>query len=960
MMPRVFKMLASLKLTVVLLALAMLLIFVGTIAQTRLGVWQAVDAYFRSWVAMVDPGLFVRGDGTDIRIPIPGGLAIAAAMIVNLLSAHAVRFKATRKRIGVLVLHAGLIVLLAGEFVTGFLADEGLMAIDEGDTSSFIQDIRNAELAFIDRRDPDHDRVVTVPGWMLARAAADGESITDARLPFTVRVESWFPNSALFRADGDTPATDGIGLDARAEPAPRVTGVEGAQSDTPAAYVTLLHDGEEIGTWMVSAALIDPQRVEVGDESLWLALRYRRTYLPFTLHLNDFRHDIFTGTTIPKNFSSDIRLVDPARETDREVRIWMNNPLRYAGLTFYQASYKPDGSGTVLQVVRNPGWLLPYIACVLVGGGMTWHFAQSLIGFLRRRTKHGPVRAGTGGVRTTGRPRPLPWIVGACGVLLACSGVFRPAPSGALDTRAFAALPVSAGGRVKPMDTAARSLLMIAGGRQQVRTDDGTVTAPQYLLELVADPGRIADLPVVRVDHPDVLALLELGPADGGRIALSAIEPHWAEVAEQARRASAVEPRRRDGFQRAVLQLHERITTVLAHARMQEPFAVPPLSPDGQWRPFHDAFLDEQDAGATHPSVTFLASMMTAASERDAEGFNTNVASYTGLLDESMPGVMRRMRLEVLFNRASLFTGAMAVYVLAFVGVCLSFVARSRAGSGAAERIRTGSFALLIAAVLVHTIAVALRMYLQGRPPVTNLYSSAVFVGWAAAVAGVFMERLYPLGVAILGSATIGAGTLIVAHNLGNDGDTMQMMQAVLDSNFWLATHVITITLGYSATFLAGALAAVYLLGRVFTRAVTPERERAIIRMVYGVVCFAMLLSFVGTVLGGIWADQSWGRFWGWDPKENGAALVVLINATILHARWGGLVRARGIAALAVAGNIVTVWSWFGTNMLGVGLHAYGFMDSASFWLAAFVASQFLLMGLASAPNRLSKGMESA
>ncbi|MFG0242377.1 MAG: cytochrome c biogenesis protein CcsA [Phycisphaerales bacterium JB054] len=952
-MQRLAKALASLKLTVVLLALAMLLIFVGTIAQTRLGVWQAVDAYFRSWVAMVDPGLFVRGDGTDIRIPIPGGLTIAAAMIVNLLAAHVVRFKATRKRVGVLVLHAGLIVLLAGEFVTGFLADEGLMSIDEGDSSSFIQDIREAELVFLDRSDPDHDRVITVPEWMLAQAAASDEPITDARLPFAVRVRSWFPNSALFHADGQTRATDGIGLDARAELRPRVTGVEGAQSDTPAAYVTLIRDGAEVGTWMVSAALVDPQRVEIGDESLWLALRYRRTYLPFTLHLHDFRHDVFTGTTIPKNFSSDIRLVDPGRETDREVRIWMNNPLRYAGLTFYQASYKPDGSGTVLQVVRNPGWLMPYLACVLVGGGMTWHFAQTLIAFLRRRAKHGPVRAGAEPVPTTRRPRPLPWIVGVCGVLLACSGLFRPEPRDDLDTRAFAALPVSAGGRVKPMDTAARSMLMVAGGRQQIRTEDGTVTAPRYLLDLVADPGRIADLPVVRVDHPDVLALLQLDPEDGGRIALSAIEPHWAEVAEQARRASAVEARRRDGFQRAVLQLHNRVNTLLTHARLQEPYAIPPLSPEGDWRPFHEAFLDQQSAASPHPSITYLAGMMTAASEGDIEGFNVTVASYTDLLEESMPEVMRRMRLEVLFNRASLFTGATAVYVLAFVGVCISFVARSRSGPGAlAGRLQSGSFALLVAAVLVHTVALALRMYLQDRPPVTNLYSSAVFVGWAAALAGVFMERLYPLGVAILGSATIGAGTLIIAHNLGNDGDTMQMMQAVLDSNFWLATHVITITLGYSATFLAGALAAVYLLGRAFTRAVTPERERAMIRMVYGVVCFAMLLSFVGTVLGGIWADQSWGRFWGWDPKENGAALVVLINAIILHARWGGLVRAPGIAALAVAGNIVTVWSWFGTNMLGVGLHAYGFMDSASLWLGVFVASQFLLMALASAPGR--------
>jgi ABC-type transport system involved in cytochrome c biogenesis permease subunit len=175
----------------------------------------------------------------------------------------------------------------------------------------------------------------------------------------------------------------------------------------------------------------------------------------------------------------------------------------------------------------------------------------------------------------------------------------------------------------------------------------------------------------------------------------------------------------------------------------------------------------------------------------------------------------------------------------------------------------------------------------------------------------------------------------------------MQMMQAVLDTNFWLATHVVTITLGYSATFLAGALGAAYLIARCTTRWLTRERATSLSRMIYGTVCFALLLSFVGTVLGGIWADQSWGRFWGWDPKENGAALVVLINAIILHARWGGVIKQRGVATLAVLGNIVTAWSWFGTNMLGVGLHAYGFMDSAARWMWIFVASQAFIASMA-------------
>jgi hypothetical protein len=123
--------------------------------------------------------------------------------------------------------------------------------------------------------------------------------------------------------------------------------------------------------------------------------------------------------------------------------------------------------------------------------------------------------------------------------------------------------------------------------------------------------------------------------------------------------------------------------------------------------------------------------------------------------------------------------------------------------------------------------------------------------------------------------------------------------------------------------------------------------------MVYGIICFATLFSFVGTVLGGIWADQSWGRFWGWDPKENGALLIVIWNALILHVRWGDLLGDRGIMNLAVFGNIVTSFSWFGVNMLGIGLHSYGFMDAAFQWLMIFIGSQCFIIAVGLLPLKL-------
>jgi ABC-type transport system involved in cytochrome c biogenesis permease subunit len=252
----------------------------------------------------------------------------------------------------------------------------------------------------------------------------------------------------------------------------------------------------------------------------------------------------------------------------------------------------------------------------------------------------------------------------------------------------------------------------------------------------------------------------------------------------------------------------------------------------------------------------------------------------------------------------------------------------------------------------VHTLALILRMYVQGRPPVTNLYASAVFIGWGAVGLALLLEAYYKNGVGNLVAGTVGAATLELAHFLGGSGDTMAMLVAVLDTNFWLATHVTTVTLGYTATLVAGMIAVVYIIRGVCTTTLDDATAKSLAQMMYGVICFATLLSFVGTVLGGIWADYSWGRFWGWDPKENGAVLIVIWNALILHARWGGMVKVRGMAVLAIFGNMVTVWSWFGTNQLGIGLHAYGFDNRLATGCRYFWLSQLALMAVGMIPRQ--------
>ena len=208
---------------------------------------------------------------------------------------------------------------------------------------------------------------------------------------------------------------------------------------------------------------------------------------------------------------------------------------------------------------------------------------------------------------------------------------------------------------------------------------------------------------------------------------------------------------------------------------------------------------------------------------------------------------------------------------------------------------------------------------------------------------GLLVERIFRYGVGNLLASAAGVLTLLVAYGL-NTGDTMPVLQAVLDTQFWLATHVITVSLGYVATLVAGTLGAGYLFAGWL--GINKAKLRDVYRCIYGATCFGVLFSFVGTVLGGLWADDSWGRFWGWDPKENGALLIVIWNALMLHARWDGMVAGRGFAALAIGGNIVTAWSWFGTNELGIGMHSYGFTSGVLMWLTVYILLQLAFVGL--------------
>lgn len=387
---------ASLRLTVVLFALALVLVFCGTLAQVDMGIWTAVNEYFRSAYVWIPLQLFVHfgqvffGVSKDAHLPgsflFPGGWLIGGLLLANLLAAHAVRFQLSWKRSGILVLHAGLVTLMLSELVTGLFAIEGNMTIVQSGSSNFVEESRANELAIIDSSNPQFDTVAVIPDRFLKKPGL----IHNDTLPVDVDVIRYMRNSGLadkMPSGAHNPATTGEGRSVFAVERPEGNGTDPEQKvDAPSAYVMFKKrgTGEPLGTYLVSLWL-NPQPLTVDGKTYEVALRFKRTYKPYTIHLIKFSHDLFVGTDKPKNFSSLVRLDDPTRDEHREVLIYMNEPLRYRGETFYQSSFLPGDKGTVLQVVRNPGWLMPYIACTMVSVGMIFHFGLHLIGFLRRR-----------------------------------------------------------------------------------------------------------------------------------------------------------------------------------------------------------------------------------------------------------------------------------------------------------------------------------------------------------------------------------------------------------------------------------------------------------------------------------------------------------------------------------------------------------------------------------------------
>ncbi len=1009
----------------------------------RVAIWSGASLLSLTSVLLVMGGESTRLDDPGLRIvwQLVQASVASSVLLVGLWVVFGPRG-------GNVLIHMGVGLLMVGQFVFGDRQIEQRMSLTEGDTSSMVYRQDELELAIIDVQDDQTDKVTAISESMLRRAFTNKSVIDESQLPCKLRVIEWMPNSSLAKLDPSKTnlATMGVGLEVQAVPK---TAAGGAMNDTnvASAYVEIIEKSSDksLGVVLVSQYFNDQQQMFIGADpdrneavqldsrQCELALRFRREYKPYEVTLVDVRRINYSGSETPRDYSSDVVIKDTGNGSELKGHIWMNNPLRYQGQSFYQSEYHSSelpGRGTVeltsLQVVENAGWIIPYVCCMMVMFGMLAHFGYTFLRFSDRYARGSIPTANDFSVAKKNQPASAlaTWLPAAASLalVLSISGYYAK-PTKVLrdqiDWYAAGKIPMSHEGRIKPLDTVARNILQfisepVFGSVPSVKDSSDKRHSPtDWLLSLMADKKWPADAPIFRIYAQEARDFFELKPREGFRYSYNEL------IAQQEKLSAFMEPlqdKKSETFTRAqqkILEVNSKLNTynllyyssqlpplpndkefgdtpearesftaelmrlVNTMQRIEAgnpPSVIPPEATqsesgnDPKWQAYGPAIfagylrnLLAREKVDPNPALLSFTDILDALRQDDARKFNLAVTDYQTQLAK-MPVAAKstgKISMEAWLNSFNPTAQGVVFYLIAMLLAFLGFLISS-------DALRRTTFWLLVGALAIHTLTIVSRIYISGRPPVVNLYSSAVFIGWACVLGGLVLERIFPIGVSNLAAAMIGIMTLSIARSL-DTSDTMHVLQAVLDTQFWLATHVVTVSLGYASTFLAGFIGIIALCHRMVSRfdsladnqrtKTMKDTQQILYRMTYGVVCFGIFFSFVGTVLGGLWGDDSWGRFWGWDPKENGALIIVMWNAVVLHARWDKMVGARGFAALAVMGNIVTSWSWFGVNQLGIGLHSYGFTSGVLLTLAVTVIAHiaFIITALALTVPRSAK-----
>ncbi len=958
----------------------MVLLVVGTIQQKYIGLYQAQTLYFNSFIAWFG------------FVPTLGGYSVIGFISIQLLVKLVFFSEWSRAKSGIIITHMGVLLLLLGGIITAFTAYEGNMIIYQGKSSNYISDYHKRELIIFTHEAGGEKTIQSFPFNELEK----GDVLEVKGLPISLEITKICHNCDAFQVENSTDKNaEYRGMAAKLDMVSLPSELEDEANRSGILFRINGAGGNQDGIY-ISFDFIDiSPKITINDEIYNIALRRKRTYLPFEIELVDFEKKVHPGTNSPKSYKSDIWLIDGDLKWRGLVQ--MNEPLRYKGYTFFQSSFIDTGEteATIFAVVKNYARMFPYISTSIMCIGLLIHMLINLPKLIRRKK-----------------------IIANILIILLFITLPQSAKADEIidyDYSDFRRISVQDNGRIKPLDTFAKVYLQLFYGKKSLPNQE----AISWLAELLFDIENAVENPIYNVANPALITALNLEnrpqhiyshieisvairnnidvirelftkPKEDISLAqeqlielynktlifdhLSSsfsllipqfqlksedlaeklnllpevklsyldVRKHEVSIKEKVKKiAQKIKDNSDVDLSKEELEL-SRIAMFINIIERDNNSSILAIIPP-QWADNHGEYFSPWEVvmrGYSSPqSAKHLKKWSNLAAaykdgdkslfqEISSDLFNDNI-SMSGKSD-----IVNIINLEVYYNRLDLFTKSLTIYLAAFIILLASYLFRP-------ELLRKTALFLLGVGLLIHIIGIVMRMFIMGRPPVTTLYESILFVGLVTVIFGFILElkRRNSVGIIV---ATI-SGILI--HFLGfkydSAGDNMGMLAAVLDTNFWLATHVVTITIGYGSCFVGGIIAHIYLLNRFFVPQ-DKQRLKELSQNIKGVAIISLFFTALGTILGGIWADQSWGRFWGWDPKENGALLIVLWLIWLIHGRISGKISDIGFAVGMVITNAIVAIAWFGVNLLNVGLHSYGFTQHAALNLGLFCGAEIL------------------
>ena len=922
-------------------------------------------------------------------IPVPGGRSALLLMSINLVAKLIFRSRWQLKSLGVNIAHIGTFLLMFGAFLTAYFSTEGSLYIREGDSARYYVDNEQYALAVKDTSDQRFDSVYEFSGPYLQA----GAEIQHEKLPGSIRVINFYDNAELEMSPNKSPGA-WRGLAERHVLVPKAPD-KTMENNRRAMVIELTGCGPlSDGKYIVAQTNGPATSFMAAGKRYTLSIGPRLRPLPNNMRfeLNDFVAEYYPGTTKPKHYASHLTLYEDG--TKRQALIQMNEPLRLHGHTFYQSSFE-KGNGeeaTILSVVENYGRLFPYISsiviCIGIGLHLLLHYPAFLKRFVEQTTRQAslillilgslcvfaPAAAAEDAfvehvddlvVQHHGRIKPYDTFARATLLGIYQKQRFSGKDAAdwlwtamtnqqiALNAEVFTirnhavveAIGVQAqpSNRYKMVDllkglTEHEALIQALAKRAEAQEQALDETEAQ-LLDLYRMSSNY--LPLVHslscfwpdITIADAETAAAFGVEAGSQVSYYFLITKRVELRQVLLHAAKQKEQDPNYDDAAVADLLRQFTRRVEDEAATN-FPIIPATAEqavlkwkSPWDVLDGGGISEQE----QELMGHLDQAVKSFVQSDQAGF---VASMTAFKDAV--GHRAKINLEVSYNKADLFYKSLYFYIGAFLLLMVFWLTKQR-------RLYQASMLLLIVGAVLHISGVVMRMSIMGRPPVSTLYESVIFAAVVSVLMGIAVEFWRRDTYALMSASLIAIVLQFIGFSYAREGDTMGMLEAVLDSNFWLATHVITIIIGYGVSLVAGILGHVLLV-----RYMLPSAEKQVsadlLKTTRGVALVALFFTTLGTILGGIWADQSWGRFWGWDPKENGALLIVLWLLIAIHGYIAGELKSIGFAAMLSLVNICVAIAWFGVNLLSVGLHSYGFSDKTAYTLYAFCMAELLFV----------------